>query len=74
MTWEEMQAKKWATTGPQAGEKWHVRYKGAKALATVEIKEATEKTVVVSDSDWLNGTRSRYAWGDLEFVEKVTAA
>jgi hypothetical protein len=62
----------------KVGDKWYIKYQqGFCGLTEVEIKEVTEKTVVLQSSDkWLGYERGenkpvRYKKLDIEFVEKV---
>lgn len=51
------------------GERWYVRIRNEQCLATLEIVEITDRTVVVRDSRWSG--RSRYKKSDIEWIEKV---
>jgi len=62
----------------KVGDKWYVKYQpGFCGLSEVEIKEVTEKTVVLQSLDKLLGYERgesrpvRYKKSDIEFVEKV---
>jgi hypothetical protein len=71
----------------KVGDKWYIKYQqGFCGLTEVEIKEVTEKTVVLQSLDkwlgyerldkWLGYERGeskpvRYKKSDIEFVEKV---
>jgi hypothetical protein len=62
-----------AVYAPQAGEDWHVRIGPALALVTATVTEVTPRTVCMFDHGNPDGTASRFALRDLEFVERIGA-
>lgn len=54
------------------GERWYIRYPGARALTEVEIIDVTPRTVLVQSVSYYSpGTR--YEKKDLDFVERCKA-
>ena len=53
------------------GERWYIKYLGARSLVEVEIKEVSQKTVLLKQVDRPYDNPVRYEKSDIKFVEKV---
>lgn len=55
----------------KVGEHWYIKYLGARSLVEVEIKEVSQKTVLLKNVDRPYDNPVRYEISDVKFVEKV---
>lgn len=53
------------------GERWYIKYLSATALVEVEIKEVSQKTVLLEEVNRSFYAPVRYEKSDIKFVEKV---
>ena len=55
----------------EVGEFWYIKYLGSRSLVEVEIKEVSQKTVLLKQVDRPYDNPVRYEKSDIKFVEKV---
>ena len=53
------------------GDFWYIKYLGSRSLVEVEIKEVSQKTVLLKQVDRPYHNLVRYEISDVKFVEKV---